>query len=196
MTSAFLPSHRVFDAGPQGLRGAGVIIFLIVSPHFTHGPEWLTIFSTLTFSPLCVLLCSRRLVSDWVLLCRSLAPRVGGGGRRRLQTKTGADEARWGDNYQMHLNTCIFQGVYAKTKAKYSRLHRLSDEVYLCYEKPLYTCIKTQTNSLVYQSTLTICFPSKLSKETIWKKQVLKLFSKNINHQHRQSHVPGGIVRC
>ena len=55
MTSAFLPSHRVFDAGPQGLRGAGVIILLIVSPHFTHGPEWLTTLSALhIFPPLCL----------------------------------------------------------------------------------------------------------------------------------------------
>ena len=35
VTSAFLPSHRVFDAGPEGLRGAVVIILLIISPHFT-----------------------------------------------------------------------------------------------------------------------------------------------------------------
>ena len=74
VTSAFLPSHRVFDAGPEGLRGTWVIILLIISPHFTwHGPPSVAhnIVNTSHFLPFLSLLCSRRLVSDWVLLCRS-----------------------------------------------------------------------------------------------------------------------------
>ena len=53
VTGAFLSSHGVFDAGPEGLRGAGVTVLLIVSPHFTchHSPLHLTSLASLHISP-------------------------------------------------------------------------------------------------------------------------------------------------
>ena len=63
VTSAFLPSHGVFDAGPQRLRGSSVKIIISVSSHFTCHVHSQYQFP-LIFPSVVLILCSSGLPRD------------------------------------------------------------------------------------------------------------------------------------
>ena len=113
VTGAFLSSHGVFDAGPEGLRGAGVIFLLIVSPHFTchHASLHLTFLASLHISPASVWL--QHQVGGW--LSSPLAPEP----RREEDGDTRPGRGEVGTLVTSPGQLDITRGVHARKKCVY-----------------------------------------------------------------------------